>query len=80
VEKNFFVRHYDFILDVFHIALFAFLIFFMHFARGVQIGSLIVAALVVTWLFNAHRPDEAPCGSEVSGEPVARSRGGFAAS
>jgi hypothetical protein len=77
VEKNFFVRNYRVILEVWFIAVIAFVIFFMHFARAVQIGSLIVAAALFIWIFSAGNPDDPPAGAEVSGEPVARSRGGF---
>jgi len=77
MEKNFFVKHYRIVLEVCFIALMAFVIFFMKFARGAQIGALVVAAALFVWIFNAGSPDEHPSGSEVSGEPIARSRGGF---
>ena len=77
MEENFFVKHYKLVWDVCFIALMAFIIFFMHFTRPAQIGALIVAAVLFIWIFNAGSSDEHPSGSEVSGEPVARSRGGF---
>jgi MFS superfamily sulfate permease-like transporter len=75
--REFFKRHYEFELDVFYIALLAFLIFFMHLFRGVQIGLVIASALVLVWILHARDTDDRPCGADVSGEPVARHRGGF---
>ncbi|HEX4003873.1 MAG TPA: hypothetical protein VHX36_14580 [Candidatus Acidoferrales bacterium] len=74
---NFFRDHYEFILDVCYIALLASLIFFFNLFKGVQIGLVIACALTFIWVLHFQAGGEPPCGSEVSGEPVARSRGGF---
>lgn len=74
---SFFTDHYQFILDVWHIALLAFLIFFLHLHTQVQIGLLIACALVFIWIFHLRADGEPPCGSDLGGEPVARGRGGF---
>jgi MFS superfamily sulfate permease-like transporter len=66
------VRHYEFVLDVFYVALLAFLIFFMHLFTGVQIGLAIACAVVLVWILHARDTDTRPCGADVSGEPVAR--------
>ena len=74
--REFVVRHYEFVLDVFYVALLAFLVFFMHLFKGVQIGLAIACALVVVAILHTRDTDKRPCGADVSGEPVARSRGG----
>jgi MFS superfamily sulfate permease-like transporter len=74
---GFFTRHYEIVLDVFYIAVLAFLIFFMHLFKGVQIGLVIACALVLAGILHSGGTDERPCGADVSGEPVARRRGGF---
>ena len=74
---DFLVRHYEFFLDVWYIVLLALLIFFMHLFKGVQIGLAIASALVFVWILHARDTDQRPCGADVSGEPVARHRGGF---
>ena len=76
---HFFKDHYEFILDAWHIALLALLIFFFNLFKGVQIGLVIACAAVLIWVFHFRANGEPPCGSEVSGEPVARGRGGFEA-
>ncbi len=73
--REFVVRHYEFFLDVFYVALLALLIFFMHLFKGVQIGLTVACALVVVGILHSGDPDKRPCGADVSGEPVARSRG-----
>jgi MFS superfamily sulfate permease-like transporter len=77
--RDFLVRHYELELDIFYIAVLAFLIFFMHLFTGVQIGLVVACALVLVWILHARDTDQRPCGAEVSGEPVSRSRGGFQA-
>ena len=73
--REFVVRHYEFLLDVFYVALLAFLVFFMHLFKGVQIGLAIACALAVVGILHTRDTDKRPCGADVSGEPVARSRG-----
>lgn len=75
--REFLVRHYEMELDVFYIALLAFLIFFMHLFTGVQIGLVVACALVLVWILHSRDTDRRPCGADVSGEPVVRSRGRF---
>ena len=74
---SFFEDHYELILDVWHIALLAALIFFFNLVTGVQIGLAIACGVALIWVFHLRANGEPPCGSEVSGEPVARGRGGF---
>ena len=73
--RDFVVRHYEFLLDVFYVALLAFLVFFMHLFKDVQIGLAIACAFVVVGILHTRDTDKRPCGADVSGEPVARSRG-----
>ncbi|HTZ99243.1 MAG TPA: hypothetical protein VMB02_02860 [Candidatus Aquilonibacter sp.] len=72
---NFFTRHYELELDLFHIALVAFLIFFFNLVKGVQIGLAVAVALVFVWMFHALGRNEPPCGSDFGGQPIARMRG-----
>ena len=69
------VRHYEFFLDVFYVAVLTFLIFCLHLFTAVQIGLAIACALVLVWILHSDDADQRPCGADVSGEPVARSRG-----
>jgi MFS superfamily sulfate permease-like transporter len=75
--REFVVRHYEFFLDVSYIVLLALLIFFMNLFSGVQIGLAIACAVVLVWVLHSRDTDKRPCGAEVSGEPISRSRGGF---
>jgi MFS superfamily sulfate permease-like transporter len=75
--REFLVRHYELELDVFYIAVLAFLIFFLNLFRGVQIGLVIATAVVLVWILHSRDGDDRPCGADVSGEPVARHRGSF---
>lgn len=78
MERHFFADHYEFILDAWHIALLAALIFFLNISTGVQIGLLAACAAAMIWVLHTGAiPDDAPCGWDVKGEPVARSRGGL---
>jgi MFS superfamily sulfate permease-like transporter len=77
MERHFFRDHYEFVLDAWHIALLACLIFFMNLFKGVQIGLVIACSLVLVWIFHSRGTDEPPCGAGVSGEPVARRKAGF---
>ena len=78
MERHFAIDHYEFILDAWYIVLLAGLIFFLNISTGVQIGLLIASAVALIWALHTGA-NEAPCGSEVSGEPVARSKGSFQA-
>jgi len=78
MERHFLADHYEFILDAWHIILLAGIIFFLNISKGVQVGLLIASAVALIWALHTGT-NEAPCGSEVSGEPVARSKGGFQA-
>jgi len=75
--EEFVVRHYEFFLDVWYIALLGLLTFFMNLFTGVQIGLVIAVAVALVWVLHSRDDDPRPCGAEVSGEPVVRSRGGF---
>lgn len=78
MERHFALDHYEFILDVWYIALLAMLIFFLNLSKDVQIGLLIASAVALIWVLHTGRePHDAPCGSEVNGEPVSRGKGGF---
>jgi hypothetical protein len=78
MERHFVLDHYEFILDVWYIALLAMVIFFLNLSKSVQIGLLIACGVAMIWaLHTGGGAEEPPCGSEVSGEPVARSKGGF---
>lgn len=76
-EPNFFRDHYEAVLDVCFIAIVTFIVFFLNLHTRVQIGLAIACALVFIWGFHSHGADDRPCGADVSGEPVARSKGGF---
>lgn len=77
MERNFFRDHYEAVLDLFFIAIVTFIIFFLNIHRNVQIGLAIACALALIWGFHSRGADDRPCGADVSGEPVARSKGGF---
>jgi MFS superfamily sulfate permease-like transporter len=74
--REFLVRHYELELDVFYVALLAFLVFFLHLFKGVQIGLAIACALVVVGILHSRDADQRPCGADVRGEPVARHKVG----
>lgn len=75
--REFLTRHFELVLDIFYIAVLAFLIFFFNLFTGVQIGLVIACAVVLVWILHARGAQDPPCGWGVSGEPVARGRGGF---
>ena len=77
MAKNPFVRHYHFILTTSQIAVMALLIFIMNIPRGLQIGLLVVSALVFPWALRYRGSHEAPCGLDIGGEAIARPRPGF---
>ena len=58
--RDFVVRHYEFVLDVFYVALLAFLVFFMHLFKDVQIGLAIACALVVVGILHTRDTDKRP--------------------
>lgn len=77
MERHFFREHYEAVLDAFFIAVVTFIVFVLNLHKGVQIGLAIACALVLIWGFHSRGADDRPCGADVSGEPVARSKGGF---
>jgi MFS superfamily sulfate permease-like transporter len=79
-EPHFFRDHYEAVLDVCFIAVVTFIIFFLNIHRGVQIVLAIACALVLIGGFHSPGADDRPCGADVSGEPIARSKGGFSPS